>query len=207
MRISGLLVISIFITQSVLGQIPGIRLEKVGTVNLPVAGVSVVVNPKDGGNIVAALADDIYVSSDSGRAWSKIKITSPYGVNGHPQLLADKKGDLYYIHLSGSFNNGVPDISSSDRIVIQKSKDEGISWEEEDIVGFNDSTKISYVRTVWDSKNKNITAIWTKLESYPPVLVSDQSNIQVSWSSGGGKNWEDPVVVNKEPGDCQDGNN
>ena len=207
MRISGLLIGILLITGSVFGQLPEIRLGKPGIVDQPVAGVSVVVNPKNAGNIVAALATDIYVTSDSGRTWSKIKMNSPHGVNGQPQLMADRKGILYYIHQSGHFINGVPDISSSDRIVIQKSKDEGLTWEEEDVVGFNDSTKISYMRAVYDSKSKNITAIWTKLESYPPVLVSDQSNIQVSWSSGGGKNWEDPVTVNKEFGDCQDSGN
>ena len=63
---------------------------------------------------------------------------SSMGVWGDPSLAFDLDGNLYFAHLSGE-----PPLSGrwADRIIIQKSTDGGLSWNDGTLYGFK-QTKI-----------------------------------------------------------------
>jgi hypothetical protein len=72
---------------------------------------SVCINPLDPNQIIiGANADNYYTSDDGGITWLHGVLSSSYGVNCDPVIVADTSGNFYYFHL-------VPDLS---RVVCQK---------------------------------------------------------------------------------------
>jgi hypothetical protein len=87
--------------------------------------VSIMINPTDVNNIVAAAnIDNFFYSLDGGYTWAVRKITSTYGVWGDPCIVADSRGNFYYFHLSNSYDYGGKWL---DRMICQKSNDGGIT--------------------------------------------------------------------------------
>ena len=74
--------------------------------------------------------------TDSGETWIGNILTSSYGVWGDPVIDVDTFGNFYFFHLSN-----IPD-KWIDRIVCQKSTDNGNSW--------SDGT---YNRTKWNKRS------------------------------------------------------
>ena len=81
-------------------------------------------------NVVVAgsILDRVYRSEDGGRTWTKNKMRSDYGVYGDPVVRSDFNGNFYYAHLSNPDGRPFVDTAFLDRIVIQKSVDEGQTW-------------------------------------------------------------------------------
>jgi len=98
--------------------------------------VTISINPLNP-DILAAGAniDNFYRSTNGGQTWIESHLVSNLlGVWGDPVVLFDSLGNLYYAHLS----NPIPPGYWIDRIVVQKSTNNGVSWNDGVGVGFVD---------------------------------------------------------------------
>lgn len=178
-----------------------------GTSRAP-AEPSVAINLKDKNNIVAAaILDKVYITSDGGTTWQTQQLTSPYGVYGDPAVIADKKGNFYYFHLSDPTGKNWESEEILDRIVCQKSEDGGLTWSEGSSIGYNHPKDQDKEWPVIDPKTNNIFVAWTQFDEYGSKEEGCQSNILYSESKNGGKKWSDPVAINQFAGDCIDDDN
>ena len=76
--------------------------------------------------LVATNVKHMFVSKNGGRKYKHRRMSSSHGVYGDPVLLYDDKENAYYVHLSEDKTKKWPDIF--DKIVIQKSTNNGRSW-------------------------------------------------------------------------------
>ncbi|MFA4923382.1 MAG: sialidase family protein, partial [Ignavibacteriaceae bacterium] len=129
--------------------------------------VTIAINTKNPAQ-VAAGANITYnfFSSDSALNWTQGTLTSQLGVWGDPCVIYDGLGNLYFAHLSNpgnDFQNWI------DRIVVQKSTDNGKTW--------NDGTGIFYNPPKQQDKEwlavdlhsrykNNLYASWTEFDKY-----------------------------------------
>jgi len=100
--------------------------------------VTIGINPLNE-NILAAGSniDNFYSSTNSGISWSETHIVSNLlGVWGDPVVLFDSLGNLYYAHLSNPVSGWW-----IDRIVVQKSTNNGINWNDGVGIGLNSYPK------------------------------------------------------------------
>ena len=77
------------------------------------------VNPDE--IIIGSVLDNYYTSTDGGLSWQYGVITSSYGVNGDPVILADNSGNFYYFHL----------VSDLSRVVCHKKNGIQSPWSDE----------------------------------------------------------------------------
>ena len=119
-------------TSNVISQYQNIRVD--GPQSYQPEEVTIAINPVNP-NIIAAGAniDHFYVSTDAGNIWSESHLVSnTLGVWGDPVVLFDSLGNLYYSHLSNPVSGWW-----IDRIVVQKSTDNGQNWNDGVGVGLN----------------------------------------------------------------------
>jgi len=112
-------------------QIENVRIDQ--NANQP-NEVSIAINPLFP-DIIAAGSNlkYFYQSYDGGKTWSEKDMESSLGVWGDPSLIYDKNGHLYFGHLRGY---GWPnDNIFLDRIVVQKSTNNGLTWNDGASVG------------------------------------------------------------------------
>ncbi len=84
----------------------------------------IVIDPKQPNVlIVGANLDNYYVSTDTGNTWTVNQLTSGFGVWGDPVLVVDTQSAYYFFHLSNT-----PGGNWIDRMVCQKSTDNGSTW-------------------------------------------------------------------------------
>lgn len=169
--------------------------------------VSIMINPTDVNNIVAAAnIDNYFYSLDGGYTWAVRRITSSYGVWGDPCIAADTKGNFYYFHLSNSYEEGGKWL---DRMICQKSVDRGITWSDGTFFGQNpphlQDKEWAAVDLTYSPYRDNIYAAWTQCgqNSYDGVAVNPHdsaSNIIFSFSSDGGESWSERKRINEIPG-------
>lgn len=196
-----------FISGSASAQFKNIILDEADSITFPPSEPSIAINPKDPNNIVAAaILDKVYVSKDGGKTWSKSRISSPYGVWGDPVVIADKKGNFYYFHLSDPAGTNWQSEEILDRIVCQKSEDGGDTWDQGTFMGLNHPKDQDKEWAVSDRKG-NIYVSWTQFDKYGSKDPECESNILFSYSTNGGKKWSQPVRINSESGDCLDDDN
>ncbi|MEI7725809.1 MAG: hypothetical protein WCK09_11940 [Bacteroidota bacterium] len=94
---------------------------------------SVCMNPLNPDQIlIGTVPDNYYTSEDGGLTWEHGIITSAYGVNGDPVVLADTQGNFYYFHL-------VPDLS---RFVCQRKHGISSAWGEESFTAIHNDYDI-----------------------------------------------------------------
>jgi len=166
---------------------------------------SIAINPKDKDNIVAgAILDKIYVTKDGGKTWSKKQLKSSMGVFGDPVVIANKKGDFYYFHLSDPTGKAWKSEEILDRIVVQESKDMGETWSDGESIGLNHPKDQDKEWAVADPKSGDLHVTWTQFDEYGSEDEECESNILWSESSNG-KKWSDPLVLSEYAGDCKDG--
>ena len=170
---------------------------------------SIALNPNNSNNIVIGTNNTYFFSTfDAGNSWTEGKMSSSYGVWGDPSLAFDSNGNLFFGHLSGE-----PPLSGrwGDRIVIQKSTDGGLSWNDGSFTGLNrpkfeDKDWISVDLTNSTYKN-NIYAAWTEFDSLFIADTSFKSRILFSYSTDAGETWSNPLKISDVEGDCQDDDN
>lgn len=162
-------------------------------------------NPK---RIVAgSVLNNVYYSKDGGFTWKKNTLTSPFGVYGDPAIRVDNKGNFYFSHLSNPAGKAYQDNSFLDRIVVQKSMDNGEHWN-----AGSHTTPTNYrdQDKQWpaiDLHNNNIYMTWTEFDKYNSKAPSDKSRILFTKSLDGATTWSSPKEISDISGDCLDGDN
>jgi len=120
---------------------------------------SIKMNPKNPAIIVAgANLNNFYYSSDTGRTWNRGQLTSSHGVWGDPVIEVDTMGNFYFFHLSNP-----PTGNWIDRIVCQKSTNNGKTWSDGTFVGLNGKKAQDKQWSVVDRQTNTIYLTWTQL--------------------------------------------
>ncbi len=171
--------------------------------------VAIVINPKNTNKIVAGSNLNLYYySTNGGYNWTQGTLTSTYGVNYDPCVIVDTNGAFYYFHLSNPQSGGY----LIDRIVCQKSSNDGMTWTNGTFFGYN-PPRAQHVKdwacVDWSgSPRRNyIYACWTQFDQYNSTNTSDSSNILFVRSSDGGTTWSVPLRINQKAGTAIDGDN
>lgn len=167
---------------------------------------AIAVSMRDPKNIVAASAPgNVYYTLDGGATWEKSTITSPFGTCGNPVLVADRKGDFYYFHLSDPTGEGRQNEKSLDQIVCHSSHDGGKTWDEGTAIGYNPPKDQDKPGVTVDDKG-DLYVAWTQFDHYGSSDANCLSSIMLSRSSSG-KRWSKPVEISQTPGNCADDDN
>ena len=168
--------------------------------------VTIAINTKTP-NYLAAGANlrYFYSSTDGGFTWSQSNMISSLGVWGDPCLIYDALGNLFYAHLSNPPSPGY----WIDRIVVQKSTNNGASWNQGAGVGFNspkNQDKEWLAVDLQDTPYKNFLYLtWTEFDDYGSSNPLDSSRILFSRSTDNGDTWSVPVRISDKAGNCIDG--
>jgi len=193
----------VIIIQTSQSQIKIVKIDEAGEGGAP-SEPSVAINIHDADNIVVAAAiDKYYVTFDGGETWTNEKITSTYGVWGDPVMINDMKGHFYYFHLSDPTGNNWESEEILDRIVVQKSKDGGKTWDGGNFMGKNPPKDQDKEWAVINPFNNHIYVTWTQFDKYGSSDPNDKSNIMFAMSPNGNK-WSNATRINKDSGDCVD---
>ncbi len=151
--------------------------------------------------VAATNLNNYYLSSDTGKTWSIHTLSSSYGVWGDPVIDVDNSGNFYFFHLSNTSGGNF-----IDRIVCQKSTDNGDTWTDGTFTGLNGTKAQDKQWSVIDRDN-NIYLTWTQFDAYASSDPADSTIIRFSKSIDGGDTWSTPVRINKVAGDCIDSDN
>jgi len=151
-----------------------------------------------------AILDRVYRSEDGGRTWSKNKMESQYGVYGDPVVRSDYLGNFYYAHLSNPKGQAYVDTSFLDRIVIQKSVDQGITWNGGTFTLPRSPKDQDKQWLAIDPSDNSVFVTWTEFDLYASKKPSDKSRILFSKSTDFGGSWSYPLVLSELEGDCID---
>ncbi|MGD8306292.1 MAG: T9SS type A sorting domain-containing protein [Ignavibacteria bacterium] len=170
---------------------------------------SIAINPSNPDNLVIGVNNTFcYASFDAGQSWSGRQMYSSYGVWGDPSLVFDSEGNCYFAHLSGE-----PPLSGrwGDRIVIQKSTDGGIIWNDGTFTGLN---RPKFTDKEWlavdltnSQYHNNLYVAWTEYDRLFDPGIQFKSREMFSRSTDGGATWSDPIQLNEVEGDCLDDDN
>lgn len=153
--------------------------------------------------IAGANLNNYYISQDTGRTWTINSLSSStLGVWGDPVMAIDTAGVYYFLHLSNP-----PSGNWIDRIVCQRSTDEGLTWNDGTYMGLN-GTKAQDKEWVDIDRNKNILYVtWTQFDNYGSTNPLDSSSILFSKSTDQGLSWSPALRINEVSGDCIDSDN
>ncbi len=157
---------------------------------------TICINPKKPNILVAgANIDNYYFSSDTGKTWRSEKLKTKLGVWGDPCIISDTIGNFYYFHLSNTPSSD----NAYDRLVCQKSYDNGITWNKGTFLGLNKNNTQDKHWAAIDPATNNIYVTWTQLQEKSSGNKSN-SDILFSVSKDLGKTWTKGLKINKEPG-------
>lgn len=166
---------------------------------------SICIHPENNKKIVAAsVLNNVYTSENAGKTWTKSTLNSSHGVYGDPVVRFDQKGNVYYSHLANSKGQAYNSVEFLDRIVVQKSEDNGKTWTD------GSFPKVDHVKDhdkQWkavDPKTGHIAMTWTEFDKYGSKDSVDKSRILFSMTRDEGKTWSDAVVISDLEGDCLD---
>lgn len=207
LKIVSAFVLLIIAGSAAVGQFRNLKLDEQGEQSPFVCEPSIAINPKNTQNIVvASVLNNVYVTTNGGFSWQKIKVQSPFGVYGDPALIADPKGNFYFFHLSDpTHGTGGYDSDKLDRIVVQESTDGGLTWSEGESIGLNSPKDQDKEWPAVDTKG-NLYVTWTQFDKYGDNDPNCHSNILFSQSKNG-KKWSEPVQLSQTPGNCIDDDN
>jgi len=163
---------------------------------------SIYINPKNTNQLVAgAVLKSFYYSNDGGYTWGNSIMQSSLGVYGDPCLVIDTLGYIYYFHLSYPQNN--PQLWL-DRIVCQRSTNNGLSWNDGSGIGKNDPKHQDKEWAAVNPCNNELYVTWTQFDTYGVADTSLKTVILFSKSSDQGITWTDPIRLSQIPGNCVD---
>lgn len=166
--------------------------------------VTIAINSVSPNNIAAgANINYFYHSANGGKTWVQSNMSSTLGVWGDPCLVYDTEGNLYYGHLSNPVSG-----YWIDRIVIQKSTDNGLTWDNGSGIGYTYPKNKDKEWIAVDHSNSiyrnNIYVSWTEFDGYASTAAGDSSRILFSRSTNTGENWSEPLVISDVAGNCVD---
>lgn len=172
--------------------------------------VTIAINPADqrylaaGSNISnASTYNKIYLSNDSGKTWTEKDLTSSLGCAGDPCVIYDQLGNLYCGHLSSPTGG-----YWLDRMVVQKSTNNGSVWSNGAGIGLNNPKNQDKEWLIDDRTNSqfrnNLYMSWTEFDTYNSSAMGDSTRILLSYSTDAGNGWSTPVKVSDKQGDCLD---
>jgi hypothetical protein len=161
---------------------------------------SIMMNPANTDILVAgANLNNYYTSSDGGLSWDTNTLTSSFGVWGDPVIDVDQDGNFYFFHLSNPASG-----NWIDRIVCQKSTDNGSTWNDGSFTGLNGTKAQDKQWSIIDHSNGNIYLTWTQFDDYGSSNPNDKSMILFSKSTDGGDTWSAAQKINEFDGNCID---
>ena len=205
MRIFYIIVFVLEFNLFVYPQFRNIRVDKPGTKTAE--EVSISINTLYPQHLAAGANISLFFnSSNSGLSWSQSNMQSTYNVWGDPCLRYDGLGNLYFVHLSNP-----PDSIGYwiDRIVVQKSTDNGLNWSDGVGIGFNSPKQQDKAWLGVDMSSKkykdNLYLAWTQFDKYGSTSPNDSSIILFSRSTNSGESWSNPIRVSERAGNCLDG--
>lgn len=195
-----ILLINLFFVSTIFAQFQNVLISTVNNPNEP----SIYMDPNNTNRLAAGSnINNFYYSDDGGLTWNHDYLSSAtYGVWGDPMLLIDNVGDIYFFHLSNP-----PSGNWIDRIVCQKSTDNGLTWNDGTFMGLNGTKVQDKAWAVMDRNNENIYVSWTEFDQYNSGSSTDKSRILFSKSTDLGMNWSSPIQLNLIEGDCLDDDN
>ncbi len=164
---------------------------------------TIALHPKDpnillgGSNIF-----NLYRSEDGGKTWEEKTLRSTYGVWGDPVIIPDTAGNFYFFHLSNPEEG-----NWIDRIVCQKTSDNGKSWTNGSYMGLNGAKAQDKHWAIVDPKTNYIYVTWTQFDKYGSTSSKDKSSIMFSMSKDEAKTWTKAKKINEIDGDCLDDDN
>lgn len=165
---------------------------------------SIYINPKNTNQLIGGSnINNLYYSEDGGLNWTVTTLfSSQNGVWGDPCCIVDTAGHYYFLHLANP-----PAGSWIDRIVCQKSTDNGVTWNDGSYMGLNGNKAQDKEWAVVDWTNNNMYVTWTQFDDYGSSNSNDISSIMFSKSVDGGLSWSDALKINEVDGDCIDDDN
>ena len=165
---------------------------------------AIYVNPYNTDKLIAgANINNLFYSDDGGYSWTVTTLTSSTnGVWGDPVTIVDTAGNYYFFHLSYP-----PAGNWIDRIVCQKSTDEGVTWNDGSYMGLNGTKAQDKQWAVVDRTNNTMYVTWTQFDSYGSSNPNDVSSILFSKSTDEGESWSPALKINEVDGDCIDSDN
>lgn len=169
---------------------------------------SICISPKDPNIIVAgANNNNVYTSQDGGLSWIKAKMKSEYGVYGDPVVRINSVGEVFYAHLSNPSGKAYKSEDFLDRIVVQKSSDQGKTWSNGTYPMVNHKTDHDKPWMAIDPSGKIILMTWTEFDKYSSKDPKDKSRILFSKSEDEGLSWSEAIMICELEGDCLDDDN
>lgn len=196
MRSIVLLCITLYIQNTVFGQHQNIMISNINSPQEPTICLNYF-NPE----IIVAGANlkQYCYSHDGGLTWKYDFLKSTYGVWGDPTVVSDRNGIFYFFHLSR------PSIGIFiDRIVCQKSLDNGVTWNNGSFIGLNGTKAQDKQWATIDFNTGAIYVTWTQFDEYGTSSPSMKSNILFSKSLDQAETWSTPKQINNFSGDCRD---
>jgi hypothetical protein len=196
---------TVMFTVSTFAQYQNIRID--GPQSFSPEEVTIAINPANPDVLAGgANIDHFYYSVDGGLNWGEKHLSSTLGVWGDPCVLFDSLGNLYYAHLSNPITG-----YWIDRIVVQKSTDNGITWNDGAGVGFvnpkNQDKEWLAVDLSQSQYKGNIYMTWTEFDDYGSSNPNDSSRIRFSKSTDQGETWSDAITISDRSGNCIDDDN
>ena len=166
--------------------------------------VTIAINPLQPNQLAAGSnLNYSYTSSTSGLLWKEQVLSSILGVRGDPCVVYDVKGNIYYAHLSDPIDG-----NWIDRIVVQKSVDNGRTWSAGVGIGLNFPKMQDKEWLAVDHSNSeyqnNIYVSWTEFDEYGSTAPDDSSRIHFSRSTDEGETWSEPIRISDTGGNCVD---
>lgn len=166
---------------------------------------SICINPADPSQILAAsILDRIHLSEDGGKTWNTSKLTSSVGVYGDPVVRVSNQGTYYFSHLTNPSGRPYASEDFLDRIQVQKSTDNGLTWNDGSAPD-NDRKKDQDKQWLYIDPVKNdVLMSWTEFDKYGDKEKENCSRILFSKSTDECESWSAPVTISDIEGDCVD---
>ncbi|MDP3149363.1 MAG: T9SS type A sorting domain-containing protein [Ignavibacteria bacterium] len=197
---------SLILSLPLLAQFKNIRVDAASTIDAE--EVTIAINPKNPAQVAAgANISYHFYSSDSALTWTQKSLTSTLGVWGDPCVIYDGLGNLYFAHLS---NPSLVPGYWIDRIVVQKSTDNGKTWNDGKGIFYNppkQQDKEWLAVDLHSQYKNNLYASWTEFDNYGSTAKGDSTRILFSRSTDQGNSWSTAVKVSDKGGDCIDEDN